>query len=451
MRTEKQLEFLNKAKTLSDKPKDRLGPKSKQVIESGNFIFDAHSHIFDGACVDEKYFILRCLSEVSVNVAKKVLKILYPFKNLVFDKHVDFDIYDIIYNTGNDKETAFLSFDTHDFLEQFEKNIEEEIKDDKYLLEDEKSMNSVKSFLKKIYHLVVILKSRKMLKVLETFQDHYSISNVSEATQISIVLGMDLNMGWGVGNPNLKIEKSQRQQNNELLDLVKTEAILPFFPVDPRRANLYDNFLAAFSDTGASFFGVKVYPALGYLPSDPALDPIFEICSKKNIPVLSHCGGTTVSTFLKKITVNDYGNIYDVPGDSRKEKAAYLNDADRWIPVLKKYPNLRLNLAHFGNAKHWMENRSDNKSINSIINIINEYDYVYTDFSFNLYRDEAVKNFNLKMKETPSIQSKVLFGTDFWVVLPSDDLMKSQQKFLEINHEFFNQMTTSNVLEYLGL
>jgi len=43
------------------------------------------------------------------------------------------------------------------------------------------------------------------------------------------------------------------------------------------------------------FRGLKLYPPCGYSPSDRALYPFYEICASKNLPVLSHSGGTSPS------------------------------------------------------------------------------------------------------------------------------------------------------------
>ena len=68
--------------------------------------------------------------------------------------------------------------------------------------------------------------------------------------------------------------------------------LLPFIAIDPNRDYVKDKknkdeygyreiFLEAFSKEN-SFFGIKIYPSLGYLPSDPRLMEIYEICQEKN-------------------------------------------------------------------------------------------------------------------------------------------------------------------------
>lgn len=91
--------------------------------------------------------------------------------------------------------------------------------------------------------------------------------------------------------------------------------VLPFLGLDPRNQNLFEDFLAVFSAIDKRnnfsntnipkdilpFFGVKIYPSLGYLPSDPKLMEIFEICEAMNIPVTTHCGSGTTRDSKDKV------------------------------------------------------------------------------------------------------------------------------------------------------
>lgn len=60
---------------------------------------------------------------------------------------------------------------------------------------------------------------------------------------------------------------------------------------------MIENFYKVFSEKSEhKFFGVKIYPSLGYLPSNPQLMEIFGLCEKKRIPVTAHCSGAIVHT-----------------------------------------------------------------------------------------------------------------------------------------------------------
>ncbi|MEV6477285.1 amidohydrolase family protein [Streptomyces sp. NPDC051657] len=62
-----------------------------------------------------------------------------------------------------------------------------------------------------------------------------------------------------------------------------------FWGVDPRAGqDGIDLFERCVTEYG--FAGLKLYPLCGYSPSDPRLDPYFEICAHYGLPVLTHTG-----------------------------------------------------------------------------------------------------------------------------------------------------------------
>lgn len=250
------------------------------------------------------------------------------------------------------------------------------------------------------------------------------------------ILSMDLEMGWGI-----KPEKTLSAQIDELKALSTEYAILPFFAIDPRRAdkedkdeNLYELFLKAFCEADKpSFFGVKCYPALGYFPSDERLRAIFQICEEKNIPITTHCGGEVVSTFEKSVEFVGKNAKETIPiaGLDRRDRAKFLNNPLQWLPVLKEFPKLRINFAHFGGDTNW-ENKSKNLEhtvIQQIMDICVQYN-TFADFSFNVIEKELFATLNDTLNKHPEVRNKTLFGTDFWVVLPSGDLWAMQEEFL---------------------
>jgi hypothetical protein len=64
-----------------------------------------------------------------------------------------------------------------------------------------------------------------------------------------------------------------------------------FMGVDPRRGRegveLFERTVGEFG-----FEGLKLYPPCGFSPSDPALDPYYEICRDRGLPVFLHTGPT---------------------------------------------------------------------------------------------------------------------------------------------------------------
>jgi predicted TIM-barrel fold metal-dependent hydrolase len=70
--------------------------------------------------------------------------------------------------------------------------------------------------------------------------------------------------------------------------------------------------------------GLKVHPRNGgHLPDHPFMHPVYELCQDREIPILTDTGG-------------------DATQPSRP-----LTEPAHWIPVLRKFPRLRLIMAHF--------------------------------------------------------------------------------------------------------
>jgi predicted TIM-barrel fold metal-dependent hydrolase len=77
--------------------------------------------------------------------------------------------------------------------------------------------------------------------------------------------------------------------------------------------------------------GVKVHPGNGrHLPDDPNLYPVYELCQQRGIPLLTDTGG------------------------EERNGVRPLNEPEFWIPVLRKFPRLRLIMAHFC-GEYWEE------------------------------------------------------------------------------------------------
>ncbi|HET9958783.1 MAG TPA: amidohydrolase family protein, partial [Polyangiaceae bacterium] len=70
-----------------------------------------------------------------------------------------------------------------------------------------------------------------------------------------------------------------------------------FAGVDPRRERAFERFERF---VGAPHLkGLKLYPACGYSASDAALDPFYELCGARGMPVLFHSGPTTPALFYE--------------------------------------------------------------------------------------------------------------------------------------------------------
>ena len=100
---------------------------------------------------------------------------------------------------------------------------------------------------------------------------------------------------------------------------------------------------------------------------------------------------------------------------------------EKWCKVLseKKYHMLKLNLAHMGKQKG-LFSYSQKSWADIVLKLIATYDNVYTDFSYDEFRDKDYKNLKqlieIKSKELNyDLKNKILFGSDFMICLARVD------------------------------
>lgn len=164
------------------------------------------------------------------------------------------------------------------------------------------------------------------------------------------------------------------------------------------------------------FIGIKVYPPLGFNPwptekwetnANEEMEKVrflYDFCQTNNIPITAHC--------------SDGGFRVD-------KKYAHLAHPDKWAMVLSNYPNLRLNLAHFGAAnENWRK---------AIANLILENYNVYTDISYRGVDKEYYDNLRKLLDSHASdkrekLMERIIFGSDFMINLMS---IESYGKYLQ--------------------
>jgi predicted TIM-barrel fold metal-dependent hydrolase len=192
---------------------------------------------------------------------------------------------------------------------------------------------------------------------------------------------------------------------------------------------------------GGGFLGVKVYPPVGFAPLenavlrrseklsariDLALRALYAYCEAEEIPITAHTSPG-----------NEYGIGY-----------RNLVSPDRWVPVMKLYPNLRLNLGHFGHdygidlahgvnaAEAWIRQASA---------LIQAYPNVYADLSCSplVHDPDYARRYGPYLRDIvakfPKVKKRLMYGSDWWV----NRLEPSSETFPEAIRTLLTRARTS--------
>jgi len=166
------------------------------------------------------------------------------------------------------------------------------------------------------------------------------------------------------------------------------------------------------------FLGVKLYPPVGFAPSDNvhlrpelsfaagldgALDGLYGYCESGEVPILTHAGPS-----------NEYGL-------GLRELVA----PARWSPVLARHPTLRLNFGHFGHDYGVAVERPPGGLregwIYQAAALIDRYPNVYADLSNSPLVYDAAYGQRLSqllaevIARYPKVRRRIMYGSDWWL------------------------------------
>lgn len=268
------------------------------------------------------------------------------------------------------------------------------------------------------------------------------------------------------------------------------DSFLPFLGVDPRHKQGTDLLeWARLKIERRAFFGIKLYPSIGFFPFDPALDQLYDWAEQEQVPVMTHCtrSGTyytgrmaDVLPNLRPPTLNpaasqQMDSIYKRIGrfrdgaftwkDSKYGCNVFLHP-ENYEPVLHKYPDLKLCFAHFGGDDEMLpadfkqplrENGIDptnwHDEIKRIMGLMDAagrpmYENVYTDISYTLSNKNVYPILNSLMR-TP-LAGRILFGTDFFMtVREKGETELLQQCTANLDNGHFQRMAVANNINFL--
>ncbi len=187
--------------------------------------------------------------------------------------------------------------------------------------------------------------------------------------------------------------------------------------INKRREKLIKN-MGKFKDIDSlgnyAFAGIKLYPPVGFDPwpederEKEKVRYLYSFCMQRKIPITTHCG---VGGF----------QIIDT------NQCKIIASPKRWREVLKNYPDLKLNLAHFSNSIS--DQRKD------IVSLILDFPSVYTDLAYVCFKEKNYEDVENEIKKLAGISQnltklyeRILFGSDFSISLLETESYRSYLK-----------------------
>ncbi len=231
----------------------------------------------------------------------------------------------------------------------------------------------------------------------------------------------------GFENQTLKILHFRRNllagnkhQSNYLHPAYK-DLIEPFIFVHPERKDIFDIVQKYIEEK--NFAGLKLYPPLGYYPFDERLNEIYAYAQKHQLPITSHCARGGV---FYKGEITESMKIHPKTGEHIKEQknkffTDIYTDPDNYLYVLQQFPNLKINLAHFGGYDEWEKYLGNTMEdgqrtwYDKIYSLIRQYPKVYTDVSYTMFNADLFNLLKLTLQDS-TLKEKILYGSDFYMV-----------------------------------
>ncbi len=274
-----------------------------------------------------------------------------------------------------------------------------------------------------------------------------------------VILPMDFEFMEAGTSPQSYVE--QLEELRALPESLKEEdrdRILPFVAADPRRPNVTELVLEYLEQH--QFAGVKIYPPLGYYPFDERLSEIYAYCEERGVPVMAHCSRGEAVYFKGRITPEmrrhpKNGKVFTER--SNHTFANHFTAPDNYTYLLEDFPRLKVCLAHYGGDDEWHRYLRDpwpgdnvRESWLSVISeLMRDHPNVYADISYTA-ADRELWPLLKVLLNTPRLQDRVLFGSDFYMVR-----IKTKERAFTIDlraavgEAEFQRMAVTNATEFL--
>jgi predicted TIM-barrel fold metal-dependent hydrolase len=259
--------------------------------------------------------------------------------------------------------------------------------------------------------------------------------------------------GSGTGYEGVQMTPGYKYQLEELEALAKDNEgrIYPFLAVDPRREGFMELVKLKVAEGKGPFKGIKLYPPLGYLPSHEYLRELYGYCEKHGIPVTVHCslGGMQNFRRINRVTGWDRkAEDIDFKAMGTTKSGFYANPLG-WETVLNEFPELKLNLGHFGGPGRGTEGSLNKEWVDTIRRLMAKFTNVYADIGFVSDMDRAAET--LELIEVDSLlKERMMFGTDYVMVMMDLDL-GGLDKYFNSYYGLDSEILSGNAKRFLGI
>lgn len=325
-------------------------------------------------------------------------------------------------------------------------------------------------------------------EVFDSLREQYAHSAYSDMKYIALTLDMDY-MTDATRRPNVDFNA----QLQEMLKIKKTfpDLVFPFYGIDPRNpATVTMTALRTALESGA-FSGIKLYPPNGFFPFDPRLDAVYAYAEAHSIPIMTHCtrGGSyyigervwdllpdqpaslnPTHPVMAKVVARI--QAYKTAADKHYQKAAYacnlFTHPENYVPVLAKYPKLKLCIAHLGGDVEILGGQNPNTkraqwSVTAMglegssttwyelikTEILAAYPNTYTDISYSLCDAACMQVLQRDLANGSIPSDRVLFGTDYFMVTKENSELNVTTVAAQTLGEQLEPLMTSNNARYL--
>jgi uncharacterized protein len=340
--------------------------------------------------------------------------------------------------------------------------------------------------------MIQFLKIGVMASQQEVFLN--SVKNYDGFPQYSGIkfIGLTIDMDY-MSTENNKPTTDFNAQINEVVEIKKCmpDRFFPFYGVDPRNPDSLDLEKIKYYIHSKIFSGIKLYPPNGFFPFDERLDALYEFAALNNVPIMTHCtrsgtfyignnvwslipdNPTSVNPNHQAMTaikerIKLYKESNDASVEENKRICNLFSHPQNYLPVLDKYPNLKLCLAHLGGVTEILAtqnpNTKDARLYDKILDlekgtyswyelirnvILKEYSNTYADISYSLFSLDALKKINADMGSGLLAPDRILFGTDYFMVEQENDEMSIVEKAVNELPNFIQTMMSTNIQNYL--